>query len=98
MHPPKILRGMFGWYYARLYVRVRPERVFAWPGGDVTAEPTVHDSHLEEVRSGHSEEPAEPHAPATGGVALWDERIDELGRRYETAVLSWAAGRWSRAS
>jgi hypothetical protein len=28
MHPPKLLRGMFGWYYTRIYVKVRPERVF----------------------------------------------------------------------
>jgi len=91
MHPPKLLRGMFGWYYTRLYVRVRPERVFAWPGGDPTGEPAVHDSHLEEVRSGHSEEPTAPHAPEQGGPALWDERIDELGRRYQSAVLSWVA-------
>jgi hypothetical protein len=91
MHPPKLMRGMFGWYYTRLYIRVRPERVFVWPGGDATSEPQVHDSHLEEVRSGHSEEPAEPHAPEEGGPAAWDDRIDELGRRYETAVLSWVA-------
>ena len=30
MHPPKLLRGMFGWYYTRIYVHVRPERVFVW--------------------------------------------------------------------
>jgi len=54
MQPPKPLRGLFNWYYARLYIRVRPERVFVWPDGDLTEEPTVHDAHLEEVRSGHS--------------------------------------------
>ena len=57
MHPPKPMRDMFGWYYTRIYIHVRPERVFLWPDGDVTAEPEVHDAHLEEVRSGHSEEP-----------------------------------------
>src|SRR5687767_9962441 len=54
MNPPRILRGLFSWYYTRLYIRVRPERVFSWPGGDPTGEPAVHDSHLEEVRSGHA--------------------------------------------
>ena len=31
MHPPKFMRGMFDWYYTRLYVHVRPERVYVWP-------------------------------------------------------------------
>jgi hypothetical protein len=90
MHPPKPLRGMLAWYYARIYVKVRPERVFVWPRGDVTAEPTLHDSHMEEVRSGHSEEPPRPHGHDEG-AEVWDERIDELGRRHQTAVLSWTA-------
>ena len=50
------------------------------------AEPVLHDAHLEEVRSGHSEEPPEEHGPAIGGEAAWDERIDELGREHETGV------------
>lgn len=88
-HPPKFMRGLFGWYYTRIYVKVRPERVFVWDHGDPTSEPMVHDSHLEEVRSGHSEEPAEAHEPKAGGAAVWDQRMDELGARHPTAVLSW---------
>jgi hypothetical protein len=88
-HPPKLMRGLFGWYYTRIYVRVRPERVFVWERGDPAEEPVVHDSHLEEVRSGHSEEPAVEHGPGSGGPLLWDSRIDELGARHPTAVLSW---------
>jgi hypothetical protein len=91
MHPPKPLRGLFNWYYTRIYVRVRPERVLVWPDGDQTTPPTLHDSHLEEVRSGHSEEPTEAHAPPAGGAEAWDERIEELGRRYDTAVVAWVA-------
>ena len=91
MHPPKPLRGMLAWYYARIYVKVRPERVFVWPAGDVTREPVLHDSHMEEVRSGHSEEPLEPHGSAGEAGGVWDERIDELGERYASAVLSWTA-------
>ncbi|HYU61712.1 MAG TPA: pyridoxamine 5'-phosphate oxidase family protein [Solirubrobacterales bacterium] len=89
MHPPKLLRGMFGWYYTRIYVNVRPERVFVWPEGDHSTPPTVHDARLEEVRSGHTEEPPAEHEPPQGGAPKWDERINELGRRYETAVLAW---------
>src|SRR3954462_10246570 len=33
--PPKPVRRFFLWYFARIYVHVRPERVFVWPGGDV---------------------------------------------------------------
>ncbi len=89
MHPPKPMRDMFGWYYTRIYIHVRPERVFLWPDGDVTAEPEVHDAHLEEVRSGHSEEPPVDHGAAAPGAAAWDERVERLGRDHETAVVSW---------
>jgi hypothetical protein len=88
MQPPKPLRGLFNWYYARLYIQVRPERVFVWPEGDVTEEPTVHDAHLEEVRSGHIEEPPAERGTPVGGAPAWDERMAFLGE-HETGVLSW---------
>jgi hypothetical protein len=72
-------------------VKVRPERVFMWPGGDPTAEPEVYDAHLEEVRSGHTEKAPEPHEPVAGGSTAWDPRIEELGDRHSTAVLGWVA-------
>jgi Pyridoxamine 5'-phosphate oxidase len=89
MHPPQLVRGLFNWSYTRLYVKVRPERVFVWPDGELGREPMVLGSHVEEVRSGHLEEAEEPHAPAAGGAIAWDPRIEEVGRRYETAVLAW---------
>jgi hypothetical protein len=91
MHPPKPVRGMFGWYYTRIYVHVRPERVFVWGDGNLEEPPACHDAHLEEVRSGHSEEPLESHEPPTGGGIPWAGRVEELGRRYRTAVLGWVA-------
>jgi hypothetical protein len=91
MLPPRWLEGLFGWYFDRIYVKVRPERVFVWPGGDQTAPPEVYDAHLEEVRSGHSEEPGEPCPDAGGGALAWDKRIDELGSRYAEAVVTWLA-------
>ena len=90
MHPPKPLRGLFNFYYARIYIMVRPERVFVWPSGDLTKEPTIHDAHLEEVRSGHVEEPAEPHGSPPHGSPAWDQRMEFLGE-HETGVLSWLA-------
>ncbi len=88
MHPPKFLRGAFSWYYTRYYVHVRPERVFIWPRGDVTAEPELLDSHIEEVRSGHVEEPDVALDPPKGGSPMWDDRMDELGERYTSGVIS----------
>ena len=90
MHPPKPLRGLFNFYYARIYIKVRPERVFVWPDGDLTKEPTVHDAHLEEVRSGHVEEPPEHARLAAAGSPAWDQRMEFLGE-HETGVLSWLA-------
>jgi hypothetical protein len=43
---------------------------------------------MEEVRSGHSEEPQRFHANPGGGASAWDPRLHELGTRYPSAVLS----------
>src|SRR3954469_13325540 len=42
-------------------LHVRPERVYAWDGDNPDTEPRLFDAHLEEVRSGHNEEPEVPH-------------------------------------
>ena len=86
--PPAALRRLLGWYYTRIYIHVRPERVYVWPGGDIGREPALYDAHMEEVRSGHSEEPDRYHAQPEGGPTAWHSRIGELGTRYPTAVLS----------
>lgn len=91
LYPPKFALRAFNFYFTRIYVHVRPERVFVWPGGDATREPELYDAHLEEVRSGHDEEPDAPLAPATGGAPAWDDRMDELGQRYPEAVLALVA-------
>src|SRR5262245_1438388 len=88
MHPPKPIRGLFNFYYARIYIKVRPERVFVWPDGDLSREPVVHDAHLEEVRSGHTEEPSEDHGRPVGGEPAWNERM-EFMREQKTGALSW---------
>lgn len=90
MLPPPILRRrLMSWYFVRLYVHVRPERVYVWPSGDLAAEPQLFDSHLEEVRSGHNEEPEHPHGPGAGAVPIWDDRLEELGGASSpTAVLA----------
>ena len=88
MYPPKAIRGMFNWYFMRIYVYVRPERVYVWRGGDCSGEPSLYGAHMEEVRSHHSEEPAVERAAPEGGTIAWDERLEELGHRHPTAVLS----------
>jgi hypothetical protein len=89
--PPEGMQRFFDWYFKRIYIHVRPERVYVWPDGSPEREPELLDSHMEEVRSGHDEEPeAAPTAPA-GGKTAWDRRIEELGQHYETAVLSFVA-------
>ncbi len=85
---PKPVRRLFDWYFTRIYVHVRPERVYVWPEGDASREPQLLDAHMEEVRSGHDEEPEAPPTRADGGRASWDERMEELGRRYPSGVLS----------
>jgi hypothetical protein len=91
MMPPKPLQRAFNFYFTRLYVHVRPERVYVWPEGDATREPELFDAHMEEVRSGHDEEPEGPPPPADHGNPVWDERMDELGDLYPEAVLSLVA-------
>jgi len=85
---PDFVKARLSCYYTRIYVHVRPERVYVWHDCDPTREPELLDSHIEEVRSGHDEEPDAYHAPPAGAVGAWDPRIEELGRRYDTAVLS----------
>lgn len=91
-HPPGFIRKQLSWYYTRIYVHVRPERIYVWPDGDPGAEPQLLDSHLDEVRSGHDEEPETAPAPPSGRPANWDSRLDALGTRsFPTAVLTLVA-------
>src|SRR5947208_6387565 len=62
LQPPEALRRFLSWYYTRIYVHVRPERIYVWPRGDAAVEPELYGTHIEEVRSGHSEEPERFHA------------------------------------
>jgi hypothetical protein len=86
--PPVGMQRRFGWYFNRIYLHVRPERVYVWPDGNPAREPELLDSHMEEVRSGHDEEPDVDVPEPIGGGGHWDSRIGELGKVYDTAVLS----------
>jgi hypothetical protein len=82
--PPKPLQRFFLWYFARIYIHVRPERVFVWPGGNVTVEPQMYLANQEEVRSGHTEAPEVDHHNPDGGANAWDPRLDGV----QSAVLA----------
>jgi len=86
--PTGALKRFFSWYYDRIYLHVRPERVYVWAGAALDAEPTLYDAHVEEVRSGHNQEPEEGHVPPEGGMDVWDTRLDRLGREDDRAVLA----------
>ena len=88
LQPPDRLKRFLGWYYTRIYIHVRPERIYVWPRGDIAEEPQLYDAHIEEVRSRHCEEPERYHADPVGGASAWDARIAELGTHYPTAALS----------
>ncbi len=88
LEPPAAVKRALDWYYTRIYIHVRPERVYVWSHGDISQKPDLYDAHMEEVRSGHSEEPERFHADPAGGASSWHPRIAELGTLYPTAVLS----------
>ena len=74
----------FDWYFTRIYIHVRPERVHIWRGGDCEAEP--ESVELTPARSDDAPPaPARVEPAARTGSA---RRIHDLGRRHETAVLS----------
>jgi len=85
---PQRVRPLLDWYFTRIYVRVRPERIYSWPHENPEQEPELLDAHLEEVRSGHNEEPEEPPPSPEGGGSVWHERLAQLGSRHPTAVLA----------
>ena len=86
--PTGPLKRLFSWYYDRIYLSVRPERVYVWAHGRLDEEPTLYDARVEEVRSGHNEELEEGHAPPEGGMDVWDPRLDRLGSEDTTGVLA----------
>jgi hypothetical protein len=88
LQPPDPVKRYLSWYFTRIYIHVRPERVYVWARGAPATEPLLFDAHMEEVRSGHSEEPDRFHAAPEGGGSMWHPRLQELGTSHATAVLS----------
>src|ERR671922_153304 len=45
--PPKAFDRFLGWYLTRIYIHVRPERIYVWEDGDPAREPQLFDTHME---------------------------------------------------
>ena len=83
--PPDPVKRFLSWYFTRIYIHVRPERVYVWE--DARTEPQLFDAHMEEVRSGHSRSPTgSTQLPRAGEHVA--PRLQELGTSHATAVLS----------
>ena len=93
MLPPKPLQRLFSFYFTRLYIHVRPERVYVWPGGDPRASRSCSTRtwrRCARPRRGAARA-ARRHR---GRPPVWDERMDELGGRYPNGgALARGAGR-----
>jgi hypothetical protein len=72
----------FDWYFTRVYLHVRPERVYVWRDGDCGATPELYGAPA----SGADAMAASPYR----GKPHPHRRIGEIGSRYESAVLSMA--------
>jgi hypothetical protein len=75
--PPPALDRFMSWYVDRIYVHVIPQRVVVWRNG---GSPEVM---LDELPTGE----APPSRPSSG-APMWDERIEQIGAQYPTAVLA----------
>ena len=89
LHPPAPIQKLIGWYYTRIYVHVRPERVYRLGGGrHRQPSPSCSTRTWRRFapatrRSRRAFTPSPPAARQRGTSAS-----TELGQRYPTAVLS----------
>jgi hypothetical protein len=89
--PPGGQGQRFDWYFGRIYLHVRPERVLVWPGGDCGLDPERVDPGMDEPLTDSVDPAPEPAPQPAGGAGRGPRvsaRIHELGRRYDSAVLS----------
>ena len=79
----------FDWYYMRLYIYVRPERVFVWPRRRLLRRAdALRRARRRGALAALGGAARCRFPPPEGGSPAWDDRMDELGRRHKTAVLS----------
>ena len=73
----------FDWYYTRIYIEVRPLRVYVWRKGDLGVEPDLYELESEVLTDLPEPSPRPPGTPPQ-----WNRRLEQLGARHDTAVLS----------
>jgi hypothetical protein len=76
--PPPSMDRFMSWYVDRIYVHVVPQRVLVWRG---EGPPEVV---LDELPPGEAPAGLMGQTPQS----RWDERIEQLGTQYSTAVLA----------
>ena len=81
LQPPDPLKRMLAWYYTRIYIHVRPERVYVWPRGDIAVEPDP----VRRPHGGGSLRPLRGARPLPRRPGRWRQR---LGRSPERARLA----------
>lgn len=87
--PPSVLTrlGLADWYYNRIYIHVRPQRVYVWPAGRISSAPEVLETGSSEIHAG-DQEPDRAGATPIDAEGVWDPRIEALADRFSTVVLS----------
>ena len=90
--PPKSCERCFAWYFARIYVHVRPERVYVWPTATRRRAELSTRTWRRSAR-GHNEEPEDAARARRGRrPTSWDPRLDALGGREPARGRSpWSA-------
>ena len=87
MHPPAFLRGCSAGTTRGSMCYVRPERVFVWSTATSPRSRPCTTRTWRRCGRITRRSPKAPPAPE-GGAPEWDARMDELGGRHETAVLT----------
>jgi hypothetical protein len=78
---PESTGRRFDWYFTRIYLHVRPTRVYVWRDGDCAATPELFGEDAEGTV-------VQPPPPRYAGEPRPHRRIAEIGGRYESAVVS----------
>ncbi|MQA87874.1 MAG: hypothetical protein GEV03_25430 [Streptosporangiales bacterium] len=90
--PPRPVRRLLGWYFARVSIWIRIERLYVWSADGPTRQPQRLDLRPTALAQDGAAVGAEED-PLAGGDPVWhdpvwDVRLDRLGQTYPTAVVS----------
>jgi len=90
---PWFLVKRLGWYFARIWVEVTPERIVWWPEGDLSRTPEVWTAPGDVVVPASDPAPKGPRLPSRSAPpADWRPFADRAGRLGEPVVTTVADG------